>query len=351
MGVGLFSASGDGHADEEEGFRILWDDFKDGFAVSAVPGPDIKWLYFSFGPNFVGDDGVETTSQAGPDKGLTVRSSGTNAATGEPAFTKTVGQEGASDNPGVPGGLDHVKYLTYMNRFASTGFPGFEAVPGEELVYEARIGGQSFGNDANPFGDAVDDPEDDLRLGSVAMNAIDVETFMVFDFFMTNKTIYAFYERLPFGRTPANDYAAFSYQIPVASRSPGEIHRLRIAYDRSAGVIRWLIGGQEVFRVDNIGQRIDPQFLTIDHGGVEPAQPLELRQLWGGMGAFTLLDAALPSGTALVKLSLAPDFYFDPVTGEPEEFEDDDSLPENRLFGQGVELRVEKYVVSSRPVE
>lgn len=343
------------HADDKDGFRILWDDFKDGFAVSVAPGEDIKWLFFAFpqanGGFFVGDDGVATTSQTGPDKGLTVQSSGTNAATGLPAFVKTVGQEGAADNPGIPGGLDHVKWLVYMNTFASSGQPGFDAVPGQELVYEARIGGQSFGTDAQPFGNAVDNPDDDLRLGAVAMNAIDLETFMVFDFFLTNETIYAFYERLPFGRPFLGNYAAFSYQIPVASREPGDIHRLRIAYDRSAGVVRWLIGGQEVFRVDNVGQRIDPEFLTIDHGGVEPAEPLELRQLWGGMGMFTLLDAYLPSSTAFVRLSTEPDFYFDPLTGDPLSFLDEASLPENRLFGQGAEIRVERYIVSSRPVD
>jgi hypothetical protein len=344
-------------ADDEEGYRILWDNFKDGFAVSAVPGPDVKWLYFGFpqadGGFFLGDDGVESTSQNGPDKGLTVRSPGVNPSTGDPAFTKTVGLEGSADNPGVPGGLDHVKWLVYMNHFASSGQPGFDAVPGEELIYEARVGGQSFGVDGNPFGPLVDNPDDDLRLGAVAMNAIDLETFMVFDFFLTNERIYAFYERLPFGRPFLGNYAAFSFQIPVATREPGDIHRLRIAYDRSAGVVRWLIGGREVFRVDAIGQLIDRQYLTIDHGGVEPAVPLELNQLWGGMGMFTLLDGDLPSDSALVRLSDEPDFYFDPEFGEPEPqvFADDASLPGNRLFGQGAEIRIENYVVSSRPSE
>jgi hypothetical protein len=342
------------HAEGNDGFRILWDDFKDGFAVAVQPGPDVKWLYFAFpqtdGGFFVGDDGIAEASQTGPNKGLTVRSSGTNPNTGAPAFTKTVSQEGAADNPGFPGGLDHVKWLVYMNNFASSGQPGFDAVPGQELIYEARIGGESFGTDENPFGDAVDNPDDDLRLGAVAMNAIDLETFMVFDFFLTNDTIYAFYERLPFGRPFLGNYASFSFQIPVASRSPGDIHRLRIAYDRSAGVVRWLIGGREVFRVDRIGQLIDRQFMTLDHGGEEPEEPLEMNQLWGGMGMFTLLDADLPSDTALVRLSTEPGFYFDPEVGQPtpQTFVDDDSLPGSRLFGQGAEIRVEKYIVSSR---
>ena len=342
------------HAEGNDGYRILWDDFKDGFAVSVAPGPDIKWLYFAFpqtdGGLFVGDDGIATVSRTGPTKGLTVQSSGTNFDTGEPAFVKTVGLEGEADNPGLPGGLDHVKWLVYMNHFASSGQPGFDAVPGQELTYEARVGGQSFGTGANPFGDAVDNPDDDLRLGAVAMNAIDLETFMVFDFFLTNDSIYAFYERLPFGRPFLGNYASFSFQIPVASRRPGDTHRLRIAYDRSAGVVRWLIGDEEVFRVDRVGQLIDRQFMTLDHGGVEPEVPLELNQLWGGMGMFTLLDGDLPSDAALVRLSTETDFYFDPEVGQPtpQIFVDDSSMPGSRLFGQGAEIRVEKYIVSSR---
>ena len=70
------------------------------------------------------------------------------------------------------------------------------------------------------------------------------------------------------------------------------------------------------------------------------------------MGTFTLLDGSLPSDDALVKLSTADDFYFDPRSGEPaaQSFIDDNSLPGSRLFSQGVELRVSKYVVESRPV-
>ena len=65
---------------------------------------------------------------------------------------------------------------------------------------------------------------------------------------------------------------------------------------------------------------------------------------------FTLLDAEQPSGTALVRLSSVPGFYFDPEMGEPvpQTFLDNESLAGNRLFGQGAEIRVKKYVISSR---
>ena len=326
-------------AGRQHPYRLLWDNFRHGFSAD---GPHARWFHFSAGP-YVGDDGVVTTGR----RGLRVVSSGTNQRTGEPAFVRTIGQE--HENGGLPGSLDHVKWLVYMNHQSSAGFPGFDAVRGQELSCETWAGGRTFGTRFHPFGEAVIDPEDDLRLASVAQNLIDFETFMVFDFFMTNQRIYAFYERLPFGRSATDNYAAFSYMVPVAENRPGQLRHLRIAYDRARGTVRWLLDEREVFRVDRIGHRIDREFMTLDHGGDE--EVVSPRQLDCGMGQFSLLDAHLPSGTGLVRLSDAPGFYFDPEVGPPapERFVDDRSLLSNRLFGQGAELLVRRYVVSSLP--
>ncbi len=174
---------------DPDSYQITWDDFRDGFDAAS---PTAKWFYFSAGP-FVGDDGIATTSQ----NGLVVVSTGINPATGAPAFTKTLGQE--DDNGGLPGGLDHVKWLVYANHLASTGYPGFDAALNHEFACEAWVRARTFGTDGHPFGGAVDRPNDDLRLSAVGMNTIDFESFMVFDFLITNETIYAIYERLPFG--------------------------------------------------------------------------------------------------------------------------------------------------------
>jgi hypothetical protein len=123
---------------------------------------------------------------------------------------------------------------------------------------------------------------------------------------------------------------------------------LEIAYDRLAGVVRWVIDNHEVFRIGSIGRRIDRRFMTLDHGGVEA--DLSLNQLDAGMGFVTLLDGFLPSRIGLVRLSNLPYFYFDPEAGEPNllTFVDGSSAENIRLFGQGAELRVRRYTVSSR---
>lgn len=322
-------------------YRIVWDDFQSGFTADAA---NAKWFHFAAGP-FVGNDGVTSTDQ----QGLTVVAPGTNPTTGEPAFTLSLAPD--SQNGGLPGGLDHVKWLVYANHAASSGYPGFDAVPGQVLSCEGWLSGSTYGTQFHPFGSAVDNPNDDLRLASFAQNQIDFETFMVFDFFATNEHIYAFYERLPFGRGPAlgYNYAAFSYNIPVADNHPGETHHLKVSYDRAAGTVRWYVDEKEVFKVDKIGYRIDRKWMTLDHGGVEGL--VSPRQLDCGMGTFTLLDAYRPTQIGLVQVGDGPIKYYDPSVGEPtpESFVFTQSTASNRLFGQGASLHEHRVVVSSVP--
>lgn len=327
--------------------QLFHDDFHDGLRID---GADARWGYFVVpaadgSMAFVGDDGEATST----DEGLEVRASGAHPTSGEPAFTSTVPQE-HGDPDAVPGGVDHVKWLVYANATASTGFPGFDTLPGHELVFRATISGQTFGTAEHPFEESVLDPDDDLRLAAVALNTYDPESWMVYDFWLTNRGIYAFYERLPFGRLQLGTYAAFSFHQRVGDRSPYDWHDLEIAYNRSAGTVRWSVDGEEHLRVERIGYRIAREHMTIDHGGAE--EPIESRQLNGGMGMFTLLDGALPSRRALVRLSGIEGTYFHPEHGEPatQVFVDETSVDGSRLFGQGARLRVASFTVENRKV-
>lgn len=324
-------------------YFITYDDFQHGFSEAHTDGASAKWFYLSM-DSFVGNDGVVDT---GP-LGLRVRAPGVNPVTQEPAFTLSVAPESQS---GMPGGFDHVKWLVYSNQPASSGVPGFDAADNRELACQALVSGSTFGTEFHPFGPVIADPNDDLRLASFAMSTIDLETFMVFDMFLTNETIYAYYERLPFGRGPTlGNYAAFSYAVPVARYRPFEPVFLKVGYDKTEGVVRWYVNGAEVMKVDRIGFRLpDRTFMTLDHDGDETL--VAPRQLACGMGTFTLLDGYLPSKEGLARLSSASNFYFDPSVGAPtpETFVDDQSLASSRLFGQGAELRVFRYWVSSLP--
>jgi hypothetical protein len=323
--------------------RTTWDDFRGGFDHT---GDDAKWALSPLGP-FPHGDGRTSTSPAG----LRVVPTGTNPTTGAPAFAYTTGKE----SDGGDGGLDHVKWYALANHRASSGVMGFDADPGTVLTFDSTFSARTYGTDRHPFGDAVANPRVDLRLASGAMTTIDQESNMVFDFFVTNGWIYAFYERLP---TPGADHVAFSYALPVERRfHPGQVNDLAISYDRSAGTVVWKVDGREVYKVDRIGFRPkDRTHLIIDLGGRE--ELVAPRQLAPGFGMFVLLDADAPdlgagrdggprADGALVKLTDTTSYY-DPDTGAPvpQTFVDPDSRPGNRLWGQGAQLDVRQLSIT-----
>ncbi|HLL05625.1 MAG TPA: DUF6081 family protein [Myxococcaceae bacterium] len=320
-------------------YSVPWDDFANGFSVGA---PGSKWFYFSYGP-FVGNDGVVSPSAGG----MYVSAAGSNPISREPAFTSTVAREEVS---GLPGALDHVKWLAYMNHQSTGGYPGFDAQWSHQLACSTSINGATYGTQFHPFGTSVANAQDELRLANFAMNTIDFESFMVFDFMFTNERVYAIYERLPFGRTATNHYAAFTYAIPVATRTAWKNHQVKISYDRRESVVRWILDGVEVYSVRNVGYRLSRQYMLIDHGGTE--QLVRMNQLNCGMGMFSLLDAASGSTPGLVRLSSTADFYYQPQVGAPQAltFVDEASQQGSRLFGQGATFHVGTYSVASQQI-
>lgn len=317
-------------------YHVIWDDFSEPWASDA------RWLPFSPSPDYVADDAVLTSSP----HGLHARSRGTNPLTGEPAFLNTVSQgAGMFLTP-----FDHAKWLVIMNHFSSRNVAGFDAVYGQELSCAATVSARVYGAAAQPFGHAVADPDTDPRLGAGAISAFDPETFVIFNFLLTNGMVYAFYERPAFARPPGDRFASFQFAVPVLARRPADVHDLRIAYDRARGVVRWLVDGWEVFRLDTIGARIDRRFMIIDHGGTD--EIVSPAQLDCGMAMFDFLDGYGPTGRGLVQIEPDGGDYFDPRRGEPASvgFVDPDSDLSSRLFGQGASLTVRRFVVESLPV-
>ncbi|MFJ2018525.1 DUF6081 family protein [Streptomyces nodosus] len=324
--------TGPAAATEHHGSHVLFhDDFRGGFDTTST------WLPQSSGGLPAGD-GIPTTSAAG----LTVTPTGTNPVTGEPAFVATAAQ----DDP-AGGTADHVKWLAFPQRTASTGLPGFDIPAKGSLTCSIAMSGQSYGVDRNPFGRAVTDPHSDVRLAAADMVAADFETNAVFDWSVTDTEIYAVYERL---RAPGSDYAAYSYAVPVARRTPHRTNTFSVRIDRGGSRVTWLLDGRAVLSTDRIGYRVfDRADMLMDHGGTET--PVKLRQITCGMGMFTVLDATGRDGRALVKVDATLDFYYSTRRGAPapQPFVDERSLRGNRLWGQGEVLKVRSVDVSTRP--
>ncbi|MGP4115168.1 DUF6081 family protein [Streptomyces sp. 4N509B] len=322
----------------QSAYDIVWDDFAGGFHAK---GEDARWFQIEAGP-YSADDGIVT---AKPGE-LSVVASAKNPKTGEPAFRQTLPPE----NPiGAPGSGDHAKWIAYTSHVSSAGFPGFDAHEGYELSFETMLTGRTYGTAGHPFGDAVADPEDDLRLASPMLMTTDPELSISFDFVLTNKHVYAWYGRPTFKRAELGNYASFAHTVALTQRRPTDEHLCTIAYDRAAGVVRWLIDGSERFRVDNLGHRLARTTATLDEGGEEVT--VRPRQINAGLGLLTLMDGSWPTGKGLVRLS-APKHstYYDPAAGEPKEavFVDEESRDASRLFGQGAEFRVGSLRVASR---
>lgn len=251
-------------------------------------------------------------------------------------YTSTVGQSPI-------GGLDHVKVLQYADK---NFLPGTKK---QVLKYSTTISAETYDINDHPFPDwAVFDEQDDIRLGSCAMNSVDLETFIVADFFMSNNGLYAFYERLPFGRTLTDPYHAFSSAKRVADRLPQDFHNLSIEYNSGEGTLSWFVNQVRVLFVDLIGfPSHDPDVhILLDHGGIDTVvRPNGFRF---GFGCFTLLDMKdywnSTSTYGLVRLN---DGVGSPDYIDPPNFVDESSLPSNRLWGQGSVLKLKSFKVEN----
>ncbi|PYC83789.1 hypothetical protein C7C46_08565 [Streptomyces tateyamensis] len=313
---------------------VVWDDFSNGFQSS---GTGAKWFTVPTG-NLPGGDGIPTTSAAG----LSVVPTGTNPATGQPAFVYTTGQQTA----GGSGSRDQLKFVTMTTHTSSAGYPGFDAPAGGSVSCDTDMAVRTTGTGRNPFGIDSYTAAGDPRLGSGVAMATDSETSSIFDFFVTNTTVYAFYERL---RMPNTSYASYSYAVPVAQRWPGRSDHFKVTLDRDAGKVTWLLDGSPVLSVDKIGTRALPrQYMLLDHGGTE--QQVFPRQLNCGVGMFTLLDGAGSDGRGLVQLDSSPNYYYSTQQGRPtaQTFADPGSQPQDRLWGQGVDLTVHSVSVQTQ---
>lgn len=248
-------------------------------------------------------------------------------------FTTTVPQ-------GPTGGLDHVKVLQYLKEPT--------IATGEGIIrFNARMGAQHYNVSDHPFPNSrVRNPEDDLRLANCMLNLIDLNTFVVADFVLTNTGIWAFYERLPFGRTPSNNYHSFTQVKKVLQRTPDQLHRLSIEYNAPFGSISWYIDNEVVMNVFTIGHPLVGTGVVtiIDLGGVD--QVVSPTGFSSGFGCFTILDAVDPNnpdGVGLVKLDNTPGQYVAPAS-----FHDTNSMSYNRLWGQGSILTVGSFNINSK---
>lgn len=305
---------------------LFRDDFRSGFGAGTT------WLVPPRG-HLASGDGVITCSATG----LTVVPTGVDAGSGRPAFVVSYGPDAPEG-----GGSDHIKWAALARSPAGNG--GFAVPPAGALTCSTTVSAESLGVERHPFGAAVADPGADVRLATAGLVTTDPDSHLVFDLLAANRVVYALYERI---RVPGTRYAAFSYAVPVATRTPDRWHTFGIRVDRGGTRVAWLVDGRPVLGTDRLGYRaFGREHLLLDHGGRE--EPARVGRLTCGVGMFTMLDGAGPDGCGLVRLDHRPDHYFDVARGEPapQRFVDDRSAPGSRIWGMGERLRVREFALS-----
>ncbi|GAA2879420.1 hypothetical protein Acy02nite_77900 [Actinoplanes cyaneus] len=244
--------------------EVFLDDFSDGLRTE---GDAARWRLRPVGSLPAGDGVVHTTGD-----GIVIEPPGRDPETGEPAFAPSEG-----------GVTEHIRWAAFAGRVASTGVAGFDVRPGQVLTAGTEMAAQFFGTGKHHLGDTVTDPGSDLRLGMAGMICVDMESGLVFDFVLTQNTVYALYERLP---RPDRSHATFSYAVPVADRKPDQFHRFEVGLDPDAGTARWSLDGAEVLTADRLGtQSLDARYLKKSGGGAE--ELVVPRQVVLGFGLFT----------------------------------------------------------------
>jgi hypothetical protein len=325
--------------------------------------------------NYVADDGNAEYNEV--EEYLDI-----NSGVGGSGFTKTFG----ASIPTLLGQLDHVKYLVFRNDLLSPKPDGSELVVESEIAVQTQIG--TIPGALLP---GVTNPNMDIRLALGALSLSDGmredgtnPTFIAFDIYFTNESIYAFYERLAIGKPqfggPGPDYQAFNHAVEIAKRNVedplNDFTKVAIAYNRRDGIARFFVDGEEKFRIDRVGYPLDRTFRIYDTAG--PAQLTDIPSFRVGFGTVSLLDNINPVVDTSLQMALstagnidanrplvqlAPDaFFVDPqrvhrATGAPVQVgevpypgADDfnflvtaDGTTNTRLFGNGARIRL-KYL-------
>ncbi|PNW84780.1 hypothetical protein CHLRE_03g158450v5 [Chlamydomonas reinhardtii] len=266
----------------------------DGTATTANPFP--LW-------NGIGQG--ETAVQAGPS-----------------AYTFTQNPHKATFAPSpatrlnAPSTLDHVKHLQLRQATRTR--------DDAKTVLSITMASQTFLPATIPY-TIYGNREDDIRLGSCAVNFIDFEKMLVADMFLTNT---------------------------------GDENELQVKYIRSANIMEWWVDGELKLTLGRIGYK-PPSALGmvagLDLGGVE--EEIRLDSLQAGFGCYALVDFADPTGRGREGfLNLNPtasgqqkdEVYFVPKTFQVDTRKNVSAIsdPSWRLFGQGTSMSVSAIKVA-----
>lgn len=108
----------------------------------------------------------------------------------------------------------------------------------------------------------------DPLYGTGQLGAFDPTQGWLFALMLTNLRVYALYSRLPLAQSPTNDYVAFSYLVPIATRGLYSSNDLSIVMNKAHFTVSYRIQGMERLFIERVGGPIDERFILADDGGL-----------------------------------------------------------------------------------
>eukprot|EP01010_Urceolus_cornutus_P005563 NODE_979_length_1193_cov_287.602273_g743_i0.p1 GENE.NODE_979_length_1193_cov_287.602273_g743_i0~~NODE_979_length_1193_cov_287.602273_g743_i0.p1 ORF type:complete len:365 (-),score=56.80 NODE_979_length_1193_cov_287.602273_g743_i0:97-1140(-) len=212
------------------------------------------------------------------------------------------------------------------------------------IVWETRVRCQQTGVEGHPFGDAVREPNEDVRLANcqprVAFYDAD-GTEIKIGFFLSNRLIYTFFSN---GNVMAK---------PIARRSAAEWMDLKVTFDVAERAWIWSVNGYDLEKrryVDPwepcytlfwVKNGDDPLWTgAVSIGGVEFTTT---NMLNGPMPNNFRCDPDL-AGVGLVQLN-QNEAFGNPITGKPMSYVAQPSQA-TKLWGQGMIIEMDYYSIS-----
>jgi hypothetical protein len=190
---------------------------------------------------------------------------------------------------------------------------------------------------------------------------------MQFSIVFTSEYIYGIYAKVPdtaCNEAPTGFIDAF---VLAANTNYGCPEKkavdVSIEIDRKCEKVVYRVDGAALFDVTQIGLPLPEQYRLVNYGGVNKV--VKIKTVRGGFGTFDFLDCALPNNYAREYVQQSDNATFSqlvslgPITNYLQNFATKAGLftvplsfaiatdeLEYRLFGQGAELHIDKFVLT-----